>query len=88
MRTYGINYKQNLSNPNGSNNDTAINTSRKERKEIMENITLAQCKEMDEVQLRDMLCELFLEKYKDMKVSKITFTVNFEKENANIVLKY
>jgi hypothetical protein len=54
----------------------------------MDQITLQQLIEMDEVQLRDMLGELFLSKYKDKKVAKVTLTVNLEKEETNIVLKY
>jgi hypothetical protein len=52
--------------------------------EFMKTLT----EEMDEVQLRDTFGAILLKKYKDKHVAKVTVTVNLEKEETNIVLKY
>jgi hypothetical protein len=54
----------------------------------MENITLAQLKEMSETELQDILGEFFKQRYENRHVAKINFTANLIKEEYNIVLKF
>ena len=54
----------------------------------MENITLAQLKDMSETELQDILGEFFKQKYKDCHVAKVSLTVNLIKEESNIALKF